>query len=120
MGFVLLGIIAADGNGYSAAMFYVMAYVLMTLGNFGVIMLLSRAGFEADKLDDFKGLNRRNLRYTFITLLLIFSMAGIPTTFGIYAKLWVLGGSIKRGLRVAGNLGRASLADGCILLPAHR
>jgi NADH-quinone oxidoreductase subunit N len=55
MGFVLLGIIAADGNGYSAAVFYVMAYVLMTLGNFGVIMLLPRAGFEADKLDDFKG-----------------------------------------------------------------
>jgi NADH-quinone oxidoreductase subunit N len=90
MGFVLLGILSADGNGYSSAMFYVVVYVLMTLGMFGIIMLLSRAGFEADTLDDFKGLNRRNPWYAFITLLLMFSMAGIPPTVGIYAKLSVL------------------------------
>lgn len=78
MGFVLLGILAADENGYSAAMFYVVVYVLMTLGTFGIIMLLSREGFEAEKLDDFKGLNRRNPWYAFMMLLLMFSMAGIP------------------------------------------
>ncbi|PTR16685.1 MULTISPECIES: NADH-quinone oxidoreductase subunit NuoN [unclassified Nitrosospira] len=97
MGFVLLGIIAADGNGYSAAMFYIVVYVLMTLGTFGMIMLLSRAGFEADKLDDFKGLNRRNPWYAFITLLLMFSMAGIPPTVGIYAKLSVLEAVLNAG-----------------------
>jgi NADH-quinone oxidoreductase subunit N len=97
MGFVLLGIIAADGNGYSAAMFYVVVYVLMTLGTFGMIMLLSRAGFEADKIDDFKGLNRRNPWYAFITLLLMFSMAGIPPTVGIYAKLSVLEAVLNAG-----------------------
>jgi NADH-quinone oxidoreductase subunit N len=90
MGFVLLGVLSADENGYSSAMFYVVVYVLMTLGMFGIIMLLSRAGFEADNLDDFKGLNRRNPWYAFITLLLMFSMAGIPPTVGIYAKLSVL------------------------------
>jgi NADH-quinone oxidoreductase subunit N len=97
MGFVLLGIIAADGNGYSAAMFYVVVYVLMTLGTFGMIMLLSRSGFEADQLSDFKGLNRRNPWYAFIMLLLMFSMAGIPPTVGIYAKLSVLEAVLNAG-----------------------
>jgi NADH-quinone oxidoreductase subunit N len=97
MGFVLLGIIAADGNGYSAAMFYVVVYVLMTLGTFGMIMLLSHAGFEADQLSDFKGLNRRNPWYAFIMLLLMFSMAGIPPTVGIYAKLSVLEAVLNAG-----------------------
>lgn len=97
MGFMLLGIIGADENGYSSSMFYVLVYVLMTLGTFGMIMLLSREGFEAEKLDDFKGLNRRNPWYAFITLLLMFSMAGIPPTVGIYAKLSVLQAVISAG-----------------------
>lgn len=97
MGFMLLGIIGADENGYSSSMFYVLVYVLMTLGTFGMIMLLSREGFEAEKLDDFKGLNRRNPWYAFLTLLLMFSMAGIPPTVGIYAKLSVLQAVISAG-----------------------
>lgn len=97
MGFMLLGFIAADENGYSSSMFYIVVYILMTLGTFGMIMLLSREGFEADKLDDFKGLNRRNPWYAFITLLLMFSMAGIPPTVGIYAKLSVLQAVLSAG-----------------------
>jgi len=97
MGFVLLGVISGDENGYSSSMFYVVIYVLMTLGTFGMIMLLSRAGFEADKLEDFKGLNRRNPWYAFIMLLLMFSMAGIPPTVGIYAKLSVLQAVLNAG-----------------------
>ena len=97
MGFMLLGIIGADENGYSSSMFYVLVYVLMTLGTFGMIMLLSREGFEAEKLEDFKGLNRRNPWYAFITLLLMFSMAGIPPTVGIYAKLAVLQAVLSAG-----------------------
>lgn len=97
MGFVLLGFIGANENGYSAAMFYVVIYVLMTLGTFGIIILLSRAGFEADKLDDFKGLNRRSPWYAFLMLLLMFSMAGIPPTVGIYAKLSVLEAVLSAG-----------------------
>jgi len=90
MGFMLLGIISADGNGYSSSMFYIVVYVIMTLGTFGMLMLLSNEEFEAERLDDFKGLNRRNPWYAFITLLLMFSLAGIPPTVGFYAKLSVL------------------------------
>jgi len=90
MGFMLLGILAGSQNGFSSAMFYVIVYALMSLGSFGMILLLSRAGFEADKLDDFKGLNRRSPWLAFIMLLLMFSMAGIPPTVGFYAKLAVL------------------------------
>ena len=97
MGFMLLGIIGADGNGYTAAMFYILIYVLMALGTFGIIILLSREGFEAEKLDDFKGLNQRSPWYAFITLLLMFSMAGIPPTVGIYAKLSVLQAVLSAG-----------------------
>ena len=79
---------AADA--YSAAMFYVVVYVLTTLGTFGMVLLLSRAGFEAENLDDFKGLNARNPWYAFIMLLLMFSMAGIPPTVGFVAKFLVI------------------------------
>ncbi len=98
MGFTLLGLLAGVVNGnllnaadaYSAAMFYVVTYVLTTLGSFGMVMLLSRAGFEAEKLDDFKGLNARSPWFAFIMLLLMFSLAGVPPTVGFYAKLAVL------------------------------
>ncbi len=90
MGFMLLGILAGSQNGYGSAMFYVLVYVLMSLGAFGMILLLSRAGFEADRLDDFKGLNRRSPWLAFMMLLLMFSLAGIPPTVGFYAKLAVL------------------------------
>lgn len=90
MGFLLLGILSGTVNGYSAAMFYVAVYAFMGLGTFGMILLLSREGFEADRLEDFKGLNRRSPWYAFVMLLLMFSMAGIPPTVGFYAKLSVL------------------------------
>ena len=98
MGFMLLGLLAGVVNGnwlnaadaYSAAMFYVVVYVLTTLGTFGMVLLLSRAGFEAENLDDFKGLNARNPWYAFIMLLLMFSLAGVPPMVGFYAKLSVL------------------------------
>mgnify|MGYP001435538614 CR=1 FL=1 len=97
MGFMLLGILAGTQNGYSSAMFYVIVYALMSLGGFGMILLLSRAGFEADRLEDFKGLNRRNPWLAFVMLLLMFSMAGIPPTVGFYAKLSVLQAVVEIG-----------------------
>ncbi|MCC6534889.1 MAG: NADH-quinone oxidoreductase subunit NuoN [Burkholderiales bacterium] len=90
MGFVLIGVLAGDLNGYGSAMFYVVAYVLMSLAAFGMVLLLSREGFEADMLDDFKGLNQRSPWYAFVMLLTMFSMAGLPPTIGFYAKLSVL------------------------------
>lgn len=90
MGFLLLGILSGTENGYSASLFYVIVYSVMSLGGFGVIILLSRSGFEAENLEDFKGLNQRNSWYAFLTLLLMFSMAGVPPTVGFYAKLAVI------------------------------
>lgn len=97
MGFLLLGILSGTVNGYSSAMFYVLVYALMTLGGFGMIMLLSREGFEADKLEDFRGLNTRSPWSAFIMLLLMFSMAGIPPTVGFYAKFSVLQAALNTG-----------------------
>ena len=96
MGFLLLGVLSGSNDGYASAMFYVVVYVLMSLGTFGMI-LLSRAGFEADNLDDFKGLNARSPWYAFIMLLLMFSMAGVPPMVGFYAKLSVLWAVIDAG-----------------------
>jgi len=97
MGFLLLGILSGDIVGYSAGMFYVVVYVLMNLGTFGMILLLSRSGFEAENIDDFKGLNQRSPWYAFMMLLLMFSMAGIPPTVGFYAKLAVLQAVLDAG-----------------------
>jgi len=105
MGFMLLGLLSGVVGGnllsadeaYGAAMFYVVTYVLMALGAFGVVLLLSRAGFEADELTDFKGLNQRSPWYAFVMLLLMFSLAGIPPTVGFYAKLAVLQAVIAAG-----------------------
>jgi NADH-quinone oxidoreductase subunit N len=90
MGFVLLGVIAADVNGYGASMFYVVVYVLTSLAGFGMVLLLTREGFEADRLDDFRGLAQRSPWHAFLMLLVMFSMAGVPPAVGFYAKLSVL------------------------------
>ncbi len=97
MGFVLLGFLAANLNGFSAAMFYMVTYVLTTLVSFGVVMLLSREGFEADLLDDFRGLNQRSPWWAFMMLLVMFSLAGIPPTVGFYAKFAVLEAAVNAG-----------------------
>lgn len=98
MGFLLLGILAGSQNGYAASMFYSVVYAMMSLGGFGIILLLSRQGFESEELDDLKGLNQRNPWAAFLMLLLMFSMAGIPPTVGFYAKLSVLQAVVEANL----------------------
>ncbi len=90
VGFILLGVLAGTAAGFGAALFYTIAYALMTLGGFGLIAFLSSKGVEADRLDDLKGLNDRSPWLAFILLVLMFSMAGIPFTLGFWAKLAVL------------------------------
>jgi NADH-quinone oxidoreductase subunit N len=97
MGFLILGLIAGNDNGYSSALFYVITYTIMTLGSFGMILLLSRAGFEAENIDDFKGLNQKSKWYAFVMLVLMFSLAGIPPTAGFFAKLSVLQAVLEAG-----------------------
>ncbi|MEP6997442.1 MAG: NADH-quinone oxidoreductase subunit NuoN [Betaproteobacteria bacterium] len=98
MGYMLMGFLAANINGYSAAMFYTITYVMTTLVSFGIVLLLSRAGFEADQLDDLKGLNQRSPWYAFLMLLSMFSLAGIPPTVGFYAKFAVIEAAVDVGL----------------------
>lgn len=90
VGFILLGILAGTPEGYGAAVFYVVTYAIVAAGGFGMIILLSRRGFEAENLEDFRGLNERSPWFAFIMLLIMFSMAGVPPTVGFYAKLSVL------------------------------
>ncbi|OZI61712.1 NADH-quinone oxidoreductase subunit NuoN [Bordetella genomosp. 11] len=100
MGFVLLGLAAGGSSpavGYGAALFYMVTYVLTTLGSFGMILLLSRDGFECDTIDDLKGLNRRSPWHAFIVLLLMVSLTGLPPTVGFYAKLAVLQPLVQMG-----------------------
>lgn len=90
VGFILLGFIAVNPEGYSAAMFYTITYAITAAAAFGIVILLSREGFEAENIEDFKGLNARHPWYAFMMLLVVFSMAGVPPTVGFYAKLLVL------------------------------
>jgi NADH-quinone oxidoreductase subunit N len=98
IGFLLLGVLTGTSGGYAASMFYVIVYAIMSLGGFGMIILLSRAGFEADKLDDFKGLNGRSPWFAFMMAILMLSMAGIPPFLGFWAKFAVLESVVRSGL----------------------
>lgn len=90
MGFLLMGVVVGEVNGYSVALFYAIIYALMAAGGFGVLILLSREGFDPDDLDTLKGLSERSPWFAFIMLLLLLSMAGIPPTVGFYAKLSIV------------------------------
>jgi NADH-quinone oxidoreductase subunit N len=98
VGFILLGILAGTVEGYQAAMFYTLTYVIMATGSFGVILLLSRQGFEADELQDFKGLNQRSPWFAFIMLLLMFGTAGVPPMVGFWAKVQVISAVLNIGM----------------------
>jgi NADH-quinone oxidoreductase subunit N len=90
VGFVLLGILSGTAQGYQAAMFYMISYVIVAAGAFGMILLLSRQGFEADKIVDFRGLNARSPWFAGMMAILMFSLAGVPPFIGFWAKLGVI------------------------------
>jgi len=106
MGFVLLGLVSGvvDGktsmaaSAYGSAMFYSIVYLVTTLGTFGIVMLLARRDFEAETLDDFKGLNQRSPVFAFVMMIMMFSLAGVPPAVGFYAKLAVLQATMNAGL----------------------
>jgi NADH-quinone oxidoreductase subunit N len=87
VGFIVLGFVAGTPDGYAAAMYYTLVYVLVALGSFGVILLASSRGFEADRLDDYKGLYRRDPLLAGAMMVLMFSTAGVPPFVGFWAKL---------------------------------
>jgi NADH-quinone oxidoreductase subunit N len=90
VGYVLLGILSGTAQGYQAAMFYMISYVIVAAGAFGMILLLARQGFEADKISDFKGLNARSPWFAGMMAILMFSLAGLPPFIGFWAKLGVI------------------------------
>lgn len=90
VGFLLLGVLSGTEEGFAASMFYTLIYTLMTLGTFGMILLLSRQGYEADNIDDFKGLSDKQPWFALMMMILMFSMAGIPPLAGFFAKLTVI------------------------------
>jgi NADH-quinone oxidoreductase subunit N len=90
VGFVILGILSGTAQGYQAAMFYMISYAIVAAGAFGMILLLARQGFEADKLVDFKGLNARSPWFAGMMAILMFSLAGLPPFIGFWAKLGVI------------------------------
>jgi NADH-quinone oxidoreductase subunit N len=97
IGFLLFGLMSGSLNGYASSMFYISAYVLMTLAGFGMILLLSRKEFEAENLEDLKGLFQRSPWAAFLMLITMFSMAGVPPTIGFYAKFTVLQAALQAG-----------------------
>jgi NADH-quinone oxidoreductase subunit N len=90
MGFMILGFVAASDRGYSAALFYSLSYVLTTLAGFGVLLALTRTGFESEELDDLRGLNQRSPWLAFMMMIVLVSLAGIPSTVGFWAKFSVI------------------------------
>ncbi|WP_058554641.1 NADH-quinone oxidoreductase subunit NuoN [Thiohalocapsa sp. ML1] len=98
VGFIFLGLLAGSSEGYAAAMFYAVAYALMAAGAFGVLVMISHQGFEAENLDDLKGLGERDPWLAAMMTMVMFSMAGVPPLVGFMAKLLVLQAIIDIGL----------------------
>jgi NADH-quinone oxidoreductase subunit N len=97
MGYLLLGMVNAGPEGYSSAMFYAISYALTGAAAFGMILVLSRAGFECEEIDDLRGLNQRSPWFAFMMLLVMFSLAGVPPLFGFFGKLLVLKAAMDAG-----------------------
>lgn len=105
VGFLLMGIVGATSEGYSAAMFYAITYSFTTLAAFGVLLAVSREGFEADQLTDLAGLGRKNALLAGVMLLAMISLAGVPPAVGFYAKLTVLEAAVGAGFTWLAILG---------------
>ena len=113
IGFLRMGLASGDERGYAAALFYAIVYALMSTAAFGAIIALSRQGFEAENIDDFKGLNARNPWMAGLVLCAMVSLAGIPPFLGFWAKLMVLGAAVQGGMLWLALLGVVAAVVGC-------
>ncbi len=98
IGFLLLGVVALTPEGYAAALYYAIVYAMMGMAGFGILILLSRRGFEAEQLSDLAGLHQRHPGYALMVLFILFSMAGVPPFLGFWAKLAVLQSVVAVGM----------------------
>jgi NADH-quinone oxidoreductase subunit N len=97
IGFLLLGLLPGSAEGFAATLFYAITYAITTTAAFGMLLLLSHAGFEAEKISDFAGLFRRSPWFALVMLIVLFSLAGVPPAVGFYAKLSVLAAAVEAG-----------------------
>ena len=114
VGFIVLGFVAGTADGYAAALYYTLQYVLVVLGAFGVVLLASAKGFEADKLDDYKGLQKRDPLLAVAMLVLMFSLAGVPPFVGFWGRL-----RIFQALWETGHLWRVVIAAAMSVVGAY-
>ncbi len=120
IGFLLMGIAGGGAQGYAAALFYALAYAIMSTAAFGAIIALSRAGFEAENIEDFKGLNARNPWMAGLVLCIMASLVGIPPFLGFWTKLAVLGAAVNGDLLWLAILGVLCAVVGCLLPARHQ
>jgi len=113
IGFLLMGMAGGGERGYSAALFYALSYAIMSTAAFGAIIALSRNGFEAEKIEDFKGLNARNPWMAGLVLCIMASLAGIPPFLGFWTKLAVLGAAIQGDMLWLAMVGVICAVIGC-------
>ena len=97
VGFILLAIYTGTSDGYSSALFYALTYVVAAAGAFGVIIVMSRRGYDAELISDFKGLNARSPWFALMMMFLMFSMAGVPPFVGFLSKLYVISAVLDVG-----------------------
>jgi NADH-quinone oxidoreductase subunit N len=97
VGFILLAVYTGTGDGYAAALFYALTYVVAAAGAFGIIIIMSRRGYDAELLSDFKGLSQRSPWFALMMLFLMFSMAGVPPFVGFLSKLYVISAVLDIG-----------------------
>jgi len=105
MGYALFGVLAGTTDGYSAALYYVLIYALMTAAALGLLVIMSRNGTEITGIDDLKGLHKRNPWLALMMMITLLSMAGIPPTVGFFTKLWVLKALVDSNMTVVAVLG---------------
>jgi NADH-quinone oxidoreductase subunit N len=118
VGFLFLGLSAGTGQGQAAALFYAVSYSLMSVGAFAVVILMARRGFEADRIEDFRGLNQSHPWFAFIVLLLMGSLAGFPPLFGFWAKLAVIQAAVQGDMLWLALVAAVFAVVGAFLLPA--
>ena len=97
VGFILLAVYTGTNDGYASALFYALTYVIAAAGAFGIIIVMSRRGYDAELLTDFKGLNQRSPWFALMMLFLMFSMAGVPPFVGFLSKLYVISAVLDIG-----------------------
>jgi NADH-quinone oxidoreductase subunit N len=97
VGFILAAVFCGTEEGYAAALYYAITYVIMAAGSFAMVILLSRKGYEAENLSDFKGLNARSPWFAVMMLFFMFSLTGVPPWVGFFAKLTAINAVLDAG-----------------------